>query len=165
MSEPFLGEIRLFVFSYAPKGWAQCNGQIMQINQNQALFALLGNTYGGDGQTTFALPDLRGRVPVHHGNGITLGERWGEEAHALTSAEMPVHSHQSRGGAAPSTSRSPGGALWGAEAALPYGTAPDSIMSPEAVTVAGGSQPHENRQPYLVLNFCIALSGIFPSQT
>lgn len=164
MSEPFIGEIRIFAINFAPRGWAQCNGQILPINQNQALFSLLGTTYGGDGRTTFALPDLRGRVPVHMGAGITLGESAGEEVHRLAMAEMPIHTHQVRGGAALSGRYGPTDALWGEQAALPYGMAPDTVMAAESISQTGSGQPHLNLQPYLVLNFCIALQGIFPSR-
>jgi len=163
MSEPFMGELKLVSFNFAPKGWAQCNGQQLPINQNQALFALLGTTYGGNGQTTFALPDLRGRVPMDDGPQRVQGEVGGEEAHTLTSAEMPTHRHfmtaSSRGASTPV----PTGSLL-AQANNAYGP-PASITSldPSSVTNVGGSQPHENRHPYLVLNWCIALQGIFPS--
>ena len=164
MAEPFLSEIRLFSFTYAPQGWAQCNGQFMAINQNQALFALLGTTFGGNGQTTFALPDLRGRVPMHAGNGHILGERAGEEAHTVTATELPFHTHIVEGATSQPTAAVAAGNLWAAQTANAYATAPNSTLNAACVTPVGGSQPHENRQPFTVLNYCIALQGIFPSQ-
>ncbi len=163
MSEPFLSEIRIFSFNFAPKGWAMCNGQLLPINQNQALFSLLGTTYGGNGQTTFALPDLRGRVPIHFGS-HTLGERAGEEAHTLNLNEMPAHLHQEMASSSVGDAVNPIGAAL-ASASNVYRMA-DSLTSlnPASVSNVGGSQPHENRQPFLTLNFCIALQGIFPSR-
>lgn len=165
MSEPFLGEIRLMSFNFPPKGWAFCNGQLLPINQNQALFALLGTTYGGDGRVNFALPNLQGRVPLHDGNGHLLGERAGQSAHALTTAELPIHTHgvavspsATGGSASPS-----GNVLGGANNAYaPPGGTP-TTLAPATVGATGGSQPHDNMQPYLVISFCIALQGIFPS--
>ncbi len=165
MAEPFLGEIKLFGFGYAPRGWAQCNGQLLAINQNQALFAILGTTYGGNGQTTFALPDLRGRTPVHMGNGVTLGQSAGEEAHTLTTLEMPMHTHIASASTAAPSQPSPAGGLWAQSDAQNYSTAtPNTQLSGAAIGSAGQSQPHSNMQPYLTLNFCIALVGIFPSR-
>lgn len=164
MSEPFLSEIKLLSFNFPPKGWAYCNGQFLPINQNQALFALLGTTYGGNGQTTFALPDLRGRVPIHMGSGHTLGERAGASAHTLSTAQLPAHTHVALGSETPSETNVPTGASLGMRANA-Y-AAPGNLvaMGPSSVTNVGGSQPHLNMQPYLTLNFCIALQGIFPSQ-
>ena len=165
MAEPFLSEIRLFSFGFAPKGWALCTGQLLPINQNQALFSLLGTTYGGDGRVNFALPDLRGRVPVHMGNGHTLGERAGEQAHTVTISEVPTHIHTARASSSNgSTPFATNNVL--AAAGNAYG-GPSGLTSLQAssITNVGGSQPHENMQPYLTLNFCIALQGIFPSQT
>ena len=164
MAEPFLSEIRIMSFNFPPKGWAFCAGQFLPINQNQALFALLGTTFGGNGQTTFALPDLRDRVPIHVGGGHTLGERGGEQAHTLTQNEMPQHIHFAQvsslnsGGNDNPAGRVPGGAnnLWHTPENL-------TTMNPTSVTSVGGSQPHLNTQPFLTLNFCIALQGIFPS--
>jgi microcystin-dependent protein len=163
MAEPFLGELRLMSFGFAPKYWAMCNGQLLPINQNQELFSLLGTNYGGNGQTNFALPDLRGRVPVHAGASFTLGERGGEETHTLTASEMPVHSHLLSASTAEANTALVAGAL-PATAPNAYG-APVSptTVRPATVTSAGDSQAHENRQPYLALNWCIALLGIFPS--
>lgn len=167
MSEPFLAEIKIFGFNFPPRGWALCDGQILPINQNQSLFSLLGTTYGGDGRTTFALPDLRGRVPVHVGSNnaggnVTLGQSAGEEAVVLSAGALPAHSHGLRATAAAADSGDPSGnVLAGSEAdlyALP-GTLVE--MAPQAVTEAGG-QPHNNMQPFLTLNFAIALQGLFP---
>ncbi|MCF6376700.1 tail fiber protein [Nocardioides KLBMP 9356] len=165
MAEPFLSEIRLMSFVFAPKGWALCNGQLLPINQNQALFSLLGTTYGGDGRVNFALPDLRGRVPIHVGGGHTLGERGGEQAHTLTVAELPAHTHQLRGSGADADVVLPTDNVVGRSSQL-YGP-PSQLTSLDAssTTAAGGSQAHLNMQPFLTLSFCIALQGIFPSQT
>ena len=165
MAEPFLGEIRLMSFVFPPQGWALCNGQLLPINQNQALFSLLGTTYGGNGQTTFALPNLQGRVPIHEGSGHTLGEAAGEQAHTLTSAELPAHVHMVRASSA-STGGTPspvGNYLGGANNA--YRSSGNGVALTQAVTSVGGSQAHLNMQPFLTLSFCIALQGIFPSQT
>ena len=166
MSEPFLSEIRLMSFNFPPKGWAFCNGQLLPINQNQALFSLLGTTYGGNGMTTFALPDLRGRVPIHVGSGHYLGQAAGQESVTITASTMPAHNHQVRvssvatGGTVGPTNNY----LGGANNAYRSGGATTTLI-PETVGTVGGSQPHENRQPYLTISFCIALQGIFPSQT
>lgn len=162
MSEPFLGELRLFAFGFAPKGWAMCNGQLLTIAQNQALFSLLGTTYGGNGQTTYALPDLRGRVPMHMGGGFNQGQAAGQERHTVTIQEMPAHNHlvnasTANGNAADPTMLAQFSNGYGAPASL-------TTLHPATVANTGGSQPHENRQPLLVLNWCIALQGIFPSR-
>ena len=167
MSEPFIGQLMLFAFNFAPRGWAQCNGQLLPINQNQALFSLLGTTYGGDGRTTFGLPNLMGRTPVMAGQGISLGQVGGEETHTLTLAETPQHIH-----AMMATTNSPDQGVAAnhqlaktAGNQTPYAASSNlSSFANGAVTNAGGSQPHENRQPYLVMTWCIALQGIFPSQ-
>lgn len=164
MAEPFLGEIRLFSFNFAPKGWALCNGQFLPINQNQALFALFGTTYGGNGQTTFALPNLRGRVPIHMGNGHTMGEAAGASSVTVSQNQMPEHSHMVLASGAEATSTRPRTYTWAASTALPYSSQVNVAMNPASVSNTGGSQAHENRQPYLVLNYCVALMGIFPSQ-
>jgi microcystin-dependent protein len=164
MSEPFLSEIKIVSFNFPPKGWAFCNGQFLPINQNQALFSLLGTTYGGNGQTTFALPDLRGRVPIHKGGGFTLGEAGGEQAHTLTLSEMPQHLHVASANNTGPNASTPQNDFWCAPGAEIYANAPDNVMRPGTVGNVGGSQPHENMSPYLVLNFIIALQGIFPSQ-
>lgn len=167
MSEPFLAEIRLLSFAFPPKGWAPCNGQLLPINQNQALFSLLGTTYGGDGRTTFALPDLRDRVPVHVGGGVTLGERLGESAHVLTPAEMPQHTHLVVGTTAPATTGNVGPGVVPATSVGAPAYGPPSSPAPmdaAAVASAGGGQAHPNEQPSLTVSFCIALQGVFPSQ-
>jgi microcystin-dependent protein len=165
MAEPFLSEIRIMSFSFAPKGWALCNGQLLPINQNQALFALLGTTFGGDGRVNFALPDNRGRTPIHVGSGHTLGERGGEQAHTLSIAELPQHTHLVNGTSANATATSPSGTVTFARAGTQIYGPPASLaaMAPQGVANAGGSQAHLNMQPFVTLTFCIALQGIFPS--
>ena len=164
MAEPFLSEIRIMSFSFAPKGWAMCNGQLMPINQNQALFSLLGTTYGGDGRTTFGLPNLQGSTPMHFGNGHTLGEKGGEQNHTLSISEVPTHTHVLNASNTPAATNIPTGAYL-AIVNNAY-TAPANLvaMSPASLANQGGSQAHPNMQPFLTLNFCIALQGIFPSQ-
>ena len=171
MSDQFLGEIRVMSFNFAPRSWALCNGQLLPINQNQALFSLLGTTYGGNGVTTFALPDLRGRVPIHTGNGHTLGERAGEENHTLVAAELPTHQHQLMASNTTGDSPIPGALVNGQANVLASNPSarykpPANLvpMEPSSVTAVGGSQAHTNQQPYLTLTFCIAVIGIFPSQ-
>jgi microcystin-dependent protein len=163
MAEPFLSELRLMSFDFAPKGWAPCNGQLLPINQNQALFALLGTTFGGDGRVNFALPDLQGRTPIHVGP-FTLGARGGEQAHTLTSAEMPTHVHVALGASANADSIAAVGGLL-ARTSTRYAPPDGSLttLNPTTIPNAGGSQAHTNLQPYLVMNWCIALQGIFPS--
>jgi microcystin-dependent protein len=166
MSEPFLGEIKMMSFNYPPKGWAFCNGQLLPINQNQALFSLLGVMYGGNGQTTFALPNLRGQVPIHMGNGFTQGEKAGQSAHTITMSEMAQHFHFAQASSATSGNQAPpGGALLGTSGNNVFAE-PAAFLAcaPAEITNFGGSQAHTNMMPYLVLNFCIALQGIFPSQ-
>jgi microcystin-dependent protein len=166
MAEPFLSEIRLMSFVFAPKGWALCNGQLLPINQNQALFSLLGTTYGGDGRVNFGLPDLRGRVPLHMGSGHTLGERGGEQAHTLSLAELTTHTHVVQASASPGNSVAPTGNVLASAQGQLYGAAANlTSLQPSSVTNVGGSQAHLNMQPFLTLSFCIALQGIFPSQT
>lgn len=166
MSEPFLGEIKIVAFNFAPKGWALCNGQTLAIQQNQALFSLFGTMYGGNGQTTFGLPNLQGRAPVHFGSNITLGQVGGEESHTLNINEMAAHTHFPSGNSGDPNAGSAGGNTWAANAANPYSSsAPNVTMSPTTITATGGSQPHNNMQPYLVLNFIVALQGLFPSRS
>lgn len=174
MSEPFLSETRLFSFVFAPKGWALCNGQFLPINQNQALFSLLGTTFGGNGQTTFALPDLRGKVPIHVGNGHTLGETGGEQAHTLGQTEMPTHIHSVNVSAKRANLVSAVSATFGQTVSPMYsdGSPGGSYETQQALASAGptlsstnGNQAHLNMQPFLTMSFCIALQGIFPSPT
>ena len=165
MAEPFLGELRLMSFVFPPKGWALCNGQLLPINQNQALFSLLGTTFGGDGRVNFALPDLRARTPIHAGGGHTLGERGGEQAHTLSVAELPQHTHGAFGTSSNATANSPSAAVGYARSGTAmYGSPAQLVaMASAAVGNTGGSQAHLNLQPYLTLSYCIALQGIFPS--
>lgn len=168
MAEPFLSEVRLFSFSFPPKGWALCDGQFLPINQNQALFSLLGTTFGGDGQVNFGLPDLRGRTPIHVGSGHTLGERGGAESHTLSIAQIPTHVHFANASTAAGNTAVPSGTTTlAASANYEAYHAPTNLvaMSPSSVANVGGSQAHLNMQPFLVLSFCIALQGIFPSPT
>src|ERR1700682_4053363 len=168
MAEPFLSEIRIMSFGFPPKGWALCNGQLLPINQNQALFSLLGTTYGGDGRVNFGLPHLQGNVPIHTGQGFTLGEKGGEQAHTISIAELPTHTHVLNATSSAGNQIIPGAAMLGAAAATDpiYGN-PSSLvaMDPTSVSNTGGSQAHLNMQPFLTLSFCIALQGIFPSQS
>jgi microcystin-dependent protein len=164
MSNPYLGEIRIVSFNFPPKGWALCNGQLLPINQNQALFSILGTTYGGDGRVNFALPNLQGRIPVHVGDGIILGESSGESAHTLNISELPAHAHTPVGSTSSPAFPSAGGNLWATFAGNLYNSTSNSSMNPACILPTGGSQPHDNMSPYLVLNFIIALQGIFPSR-
>jgi microcystin-dependent protein len=166
MAEPFLSEIRVMSFVFAPKGWALCNGELLPINQNQGLFSLLGTTFGGDGRVNFGLPDLRGRTPIHVGSSHTLGERGGEQAHTLSIAELPTHTHVAQATSATGTQLIPATNLL-ATNNLPFYRTPDSLvaMAPGTIGNIGGSQAHLNMQPFLTLSFCIALQGIFPSPT
>ncbi|MEZ4523296.1 MAG: tail fiber protein [Thermomicrobiales bacterium] len=165
MSEPFLAEVRIVGFNFAPRGWAFCDGQILPINQNQSLYSLLGTTYGGDGETTFALPDLRGRTPIHVGNGHQQGQKAGEETHTLSVNEMPQHTHPAMTSSAQPSSPVPEGNVLAASLNELYAD-PSNLVDLQAGTVrnVGGGQAHENMQPYLALNFCIALQGLFPSR-
>jgi len=165
MAEPFLAEIRLVSFNFAPKGWAMTNGQLLPINQNQALFSLLGTTFGGDGRVNFALPDLRGRSPIHFGAGFTLGEKGGEQAHTITMSEMPQHSHIVNGTTTIGTVNNGNQNVLGVSQAPVYNPPLNvTTLIPASVTNAGGSQAHLNMQPFLTITACIALQGIFPSQ-
>ena len=165
MSEPFLSEIRIMSFNFPPKGWALCNGQLLPINQNQALFSLLGTTYGGDGRVNFGLPNLQGRAPLHMGSGHTLGERGGEQAHTLSISEVPTHTHSAGASNTNGTVILPTGNLLAGSSNQLYGPAQNlSAFNAATIGNVGGSQAHLNMQPFLVLTFCIALQGIFPSQ-
>jgi microcystin-dependent protein len=170
MAQPYVGEIRMFAGNFAPAGWMFCEGQLLPISEYETLFNLIGTTYGGDGQSTFALPDLRGRVPIHFGNGFTLAETGGVETVTLTVSQIPAHSHpmlatrNPTSGTAPSPSVVPG--ITSASTITPYGTdAPTTPLNPNSISSVGGSQPHNNFQPYLCVDFIISLFGIFPSQT
>jgi microcystin-dependent protein len=167
MAEPFLAEIRIMSFGFPPKGWALCNGQLLPINQNQALFSLLGTTYGGDGRVNFALPNLQARTPIHVGSGYMLGENGGEQAHTLSNSELPGHTHSANAANIAATSNAPSNARMISQsggANLYAGASNVKTMASQAIANAGGSQAHQNMQPFLTLSFCIALQGIFPSQ-
>jgi microcystin-dependent protein len=167
MSEPFLSEIKVVSFNFPPKGWALCNGQLLPINQNQALFALLGTRYGGNGQTNFALPNLRGRVPIHMSSAHTLGEAAGSTSVTINAQTMPTHTHFINASQADGNATDPSNAVLAREVGNPYRPPADGsliALNPAMITSVGGSQPHNNMMPYLVLNFIIALQGIFPAQ-
>jgi microcystin-dependent protein len=168
MAEPFLAEIRIFSFGFAPKGWALCNGQLLPINQNQALFSLLGTTYGGDGRVNFGLPNLQGNVPIHNDSGHVLGQKGGEQNHTLIISELPQHLHFLTASTDNvSATNIPTGNVFGnSNPNNIYGPVQNlAALNPQTILNVGGSQPHTNMQPFLVLNFSIALQGIFPSQT
>jgi len=167
MAEPFLSEIRIMSFGFPPKGWALCDGQLLPINQNQALFSLLGTTYGGDGRVNFGLPNLQGNVPIHMGSGHTLGERGGEQGHTLSISEIPTHTHVLNGTSNAGGALVPAGNLLAKTNNQLYQNAASNLaaLAPGSLANVGGSQAHLNMQPFLVLNFSIALQGIFPSQT
>ncbi len=165
MSEPFLGEIRIFTFNFAPKGWAFCNGQLLPINQNQALFSILGTTYGGNGLNNFALPNLQGRTAIHPSGAHPLGSAGGEDTHTLVITELPSHNHIPVGSSVTADQTSPANGFWANPNVSAFSTnAPNAAMAGQAMGAAGGSQPHNNLQPCLVVNFCVALNGIFPSR-
>ena len=168
MSEPFLAEIKMVGFNFAPRGWAFCDGQILPINQNQSLYSLLGTTYGGDGRTSFALPDLRGRAPMHFGPSNQLGRRAGEEGHVLDESEMPSHSHALQGTTSATNATSPAATLLGATAGGRRGVTPyvaaNNLVAMKNTANSGQAQPHENMQPFQVLGFVIALQGLYPSR-
>jgi microcystin-dependent protein len=165
MAEPFLAEIRLMSFSFPPKGWSLCNGQLLPINQNQALFSLLGTTFGGDGRVNFGLPNLQGITPIHMGQGFTLGQRGGEQAHTVSISEMPTHTHVFQGTSNNADSPALTNNLLATSNNLYAPFANPTTLSPSTVASVGGSQAHLNMQPFLTISFCIALQGIFPSQT
>lgn len=171
-TEPYIGTIMLFAGNFAPLGWAQCDGQLLPISQYEALFSLIGTTYGGDGQTTFALPDLRSRVPLHQGTGpglssYVMGEYGGAESVTLMSSQMAAHVHPALGNSGAGTQNNPASSVWAGSSLNIYGpgASADATMSPTAITISGGGQPHDNMLPYTVFNFCIALEGIYPSQS
>lgn len=164
MGTPFLGEIKIVGFNFPPQGWAECNGQLLPINQNQGLFSLFGTMYGGNGQTNFALPDFRGRTGIHVGGGFIQGQAGGQEFHTVTQSEMPAHNHFVQATAANGNNDDPTGNLLATSNAAKYATTANTTLHPSTITNVGGSQPHENRQPYLVLNFIVALIGVFPSR-
>jgi microcystin-dependent protein len=165
VSQPFVGEVKLISWNFPPKGWAFCNGAQLAINQNQALFSLIGTTYGGNGQTTFALPDFRGRTAIHQGQGFVRGQAAGQEFHTLTQSEMPAHNHFVTASSTQGNLNTVAGNLLAREVGIPYGSFVDlTTLNLASISNTGQSQPHENRQPFLVVNFVIALVGIFPSQ-
>ncbi|HEX8668748.1 MAG TPA: tail fiber protein [Allosphingosinicella sp.] len=167
MAQPYVGEIRIFAGNFPPSGWLFCEGQLLPISENETLFQLIGTTYGGDGEETFALPDLQGRTPVHQGNGFVMAQTAGEETVTLTVNQIPVHTHAFTASADQTTTPNPGGNVIGAPlTATPlFATPPDTALAAQTITPVGGSQPHENMQPYLCVNFIISLFGIFPSPT
>ena len=167
MSSPFIGEIRMFGGNFAPAGWAFCNGALIPISENDALFNLIGTTYGGDGQSTFALPNLQSRVPVHVGPGFALGQSGGTEAVTLTTSQIPAHSHVPQAFTTAGNLNTPAAGVWAfSNSGTLYGdTAPSSPFAPTAIGSSGGSQPHDNMIPFLAVNFILSLFGVFPSQT
>jgi len=167
MAQPYVGEIRMFAGNFAPAGWMFCEGQLLPISENETLFQLIGTTYGGDGESTFALPDLRGRIPLHQGNGLILAETGGAEEITLTVSQIPAHSHPLLASTNVAQDTNPNGKTVGqtGSALLYIQDQPDSNLSPQAISLVGGSQPHTNFQPYLCVNFIISLFGIFPSPT
>ena len=167
MAQPYVGEIRMFAGNFAPAGWMFCEGQLLPISENETLFQLIGTTYGGDGQSTFALPDLRGRLPIHQGNNFILAETGGAEEITLTVQQIPAHSHPMLTSTSPGTQNAPNNKVTAASPSvtLYVGDVTDTNLSPNAVGAAGGSQPHTNFQPYLCVDFIISLFGLFPSPT
>jgi microcystin-dependent protein len=161
MAEPYIGEIRMFPFGKVPNGWAPCNGQLLNVQQNAALFMLLGTAYGGDGKTTFGVPNLQGRVPVHPSTSVAIGAAGGEDSHALTVNELPQHTHSLGAGSATANLPGAAGNVWAASANR-FAATPNTVMAPGALAVSGASAPHPNMQPYLVGNYCIAIVGTFP---
>lgn len=165
MAQPYVGEIRMFAGNFAPVGWAFCNGQLLPISENETLFQLIGTTYGGDGQSTFALPDLSGRLPLHQGGGYVLAETGGQETVTLTVNQMPAHSHAAQASGAAGTQTGPGGGLWAASGLNQFAAGTGTNNMANGLGNTGGSQPHDNLMPYLVVSFIISLFGIFPSAT
>jgi microcystin-dependent protein len=167
VAQPYVGEIRMFAGNFAPAGWMFCEGQLVPISENETLFQLIGTTYGGDGQSTFGLPDLRGRLPLHQGNGFVLAQTGGVEAVTLTTQQLPVHTHPMVASTSSGTQNAPAGNVTAASPSvtLYIGDVTDSNMAPTAVSPTGGSQPHNNFQPFLCVDFIISLFGIFPSPT
>ena len=165
MAQPYVGEIRMFAGNFPPVGWLFCDGQQLPISENEVLFQLIGTTYGGDGESTFNLPNLQSRVPVHFGNGIQMAEQAGVEEVTLTIQQIPVHSHQPLGSNSGATQTTPGGAMFAQSISSLYAGVSPINLSPQAITPVGGSQPHTNLQPYLCINFIISLFGLFPSPT
>lgn len=167
MAQPYVGELRIFAGNFAPAGWMFCEGQLLSISENETLFQLIGTTYGGDGQSTFALPDLRGRIPIHQGNGFVLAETGGVEEVTLTVNQIPSHSHPLLGSTDPATTTAPTFNVIGTPAAATplFAATPNLSLAPTSISPVGGSQPHNNMQPYLCVNFIISLFGIFPSPT
>ncbi len=170
MGTPYVGEIRMFAGNFAPAGWAFCNGQLLAISQNDVLFNLIGTTYGGDGQNTFALPNLQSRFPLHIGSGgggsYVIAQSGGEEQVTLTVSQIPAHNHTPLADSGSGTQTSPSGNVWAASTNLPYSqSAPGAALDPAAVSASGGSQPHDNMAPFLVINFIISLFGVFPTQS
>ncbi len=168
MSDQYVGEIRMFSGTFAPIGWLQCNGQLLNITEYEALYTLIGTTYGGDGRTTFALPDMRGRLPIHMGNGYAIGQKAGAESVTLVSSQMPAHTHIPNASNVTATTASPANAFWAASSVTsvtPYSTtAPDTTMNPAMISSVGGNQPHDNMMPFMTVTFIIATEGVFPSQ-
>jgi microcystin-dependent protein len=166
MAQPYVGEVRMFAGNFAPAGWMFCEGQLLPISEYETLFQLIGTTYGGDGQSTFALPDLQGRLPIHQGNGFVLAETGGAEEITLTTNQIPAHTHTPMAQSATGTQAGPGGGVWAASSLRLFNEFnPASLVSPQSILPTGGSQPHTNFQPYLCISFIISLFGIFPSQT
>lgn len=165
MPDPYIGEIKAFPFNFAPKGWALCDGQVLPIdNQHRALFQIIGTTYGGDGVNTFRVPDLRGRVPIGAGTDIVRGEFGGEEKHTLIQTEMPLHHHDIISSGVAANQQNPANNIWGIASGNPYSKGANTLMAEEAIKIDGSSQPHENMSPFLVLNFAIAVEGIYPGE-
>ena len=166
MAQPYIGEIRIFAGNFAPVGWSFCDGSLVPISENDTLFNLIGTTYGGDGQETFALPNLQSRVPVHVGSGFALAQAAGAETVTLTVQQIPSHSHVPLGSSAPGTQSNPSAGVWAQSSLDQFSSAaPTAAMAPAALAASGGSQPHDNMLPFVCLNYIISMFGVFPSQT